>query len=221
MTGASQASNPGSIPGYRIFMSSLDDSLTLDEQIEKAVSVLNRDGLVVYPTETVYGLGADALSDTAVLRIYEAKKRLLGKPVSIAVSDIDMIYGVACVDELSEIFIKKFLPGPVTIILPAKQVLPEALTGGTGMIGIRYPDHQIALQLISALDSPITSTSANISGEVSPTTAEMVNVPHDYMIDGGALPGTPSTVVNLAERKIVRPGAMLDDVASFLKEHTE
>lgn len=220
MTGASQASNPGSIPGYRIFMTSSENILSLSEQIEKAVSVLNRDGLVVYPTETVYGLGADALSDTAVMRVYEAKQRLFGKPVSVAVSDIDMIYGIAETDELAEAFISRFLPGPVTVILRAKSVLPSELTGGTGMIGIRYPDHQTALALIRALDSPITSTSANISGEVSPTTAEMVNVPHDYMIDGGSLPGTPSTVVDLAGRKIVRPGAMLDDVASFLKEHT-
>ena len=219
MTGASQASNPGSIPGYRI-MTSSENELTIDEQIEKAVSALNHDGLVVYPTETVYGLGADALSEQAVMKIYEAKQRLLGKPVSVAVSDIDMIYGIARVDEVSELFIKKFLPGPVTVILEANSVLPKDLMAGSGMIGIRYPDHQIALRLIEALDSPITATSANISGEVSPTTADMVNVPHDYMIDGGALPGTPSTVVNLSEKKIVRPGAMLDEVALFLKEQS-
>ncbi|HJJ36673.1 MAG TPA: L-threonylcarbamoyladenylate synthase [Methanocorpusculum sp.] len=200
-------------------MTSSEDALTIDEQIEKAVSVLHHDGLVVYPTETVYGLGADALSEPAVRNIYDAKQRLLGKPVSVAVSDIDMIYGIAHVDDVSEEFIKKFLPGPVTIILKANSVLPQDLMAGSGMIGIRYPDHQIALQLIAAFDSPITATSANISGEVSPVTAEMVNVPHDYLIDGGTLAGTPSTVVNLAEQKIVRPGAMLDEVAQFLKEH--
>ena len=200
-------------------MSSSENIPSLDELIEKAVSVLNRDGLVVYPTETVYGLGADALSETAVMNVYQAKKRLLGKPISVAVSDIDMIYGVAEVDDISAAFIKKFLPGPVTIILRAKDILPSELTGGTGMIGIRYPDHQTALKLIDAFDCPITATSANLAGEVSPVTAEMVNVPHDYLIDGGALAGTPSTVVNLAERKIVRPGAMLDEVAGFLKEH--
>ncbi len=199
-------------------MTSSENILTIDEQIEKVVSILNHDGLVVYPTETVYGLGADALSEAAVMKIYEAKQRLLGKPISVAVADIDMIYGIARVDEVAEKFISKFLPGPVTVILEANSVPPKELTAGSGMIGIRYPDHQIAQQLIAALDCPITSTSANISGEVSPTTADMVNVPYDYLIDGGALAGTPSTVVSLAEWKIVRPGAMLDEVVHFLKE---
>ncbi len=191
-------------------------SMSVEEHIEKAVQVLSRDGLVVYPTETVYGLGADALSDTAVLKVYEAKQRLLGKPISVAVSDIDMIFGIAYVDEFAEKFINKFLPGPVTVVLPVKSCLPTDLSGGTGTIGIRFPDHAVAQALIAALDSPITATSANLSGEVSPVSAGMVNVPHDYMIDGGTLPGTPSTVVNLAERRIERPGAMLDEVARFI-----
>lgn len=199
-------------------MSSSENTDSVDEQIEKAVSILHHDGLVVYPTETVYGLGADALSEQAVLNIYESKQRLLGKPVSVAVSDIDMIYGIASVDDVAEEFIAKYLPGPITVILPANTVLPKDLMAGSGMIGIRYPNHPFALKLISAFDSPLTATSANISGNVSPTTADMVNVPHDYLIDGGKLTGTPSTVVNLAERKIVRPGAMLDEVALFLKE---
>ena len=198
-------------------LSSTHYAMSEEEKIEKAVSVLRRDGLVVYPTETVYGLGADALSENAVLKVFEAKDRPLGKPISVAVSDIEMIFGIAHVDEFAETFITKFLPGPVTVVLPVKSCLPEDLTGGTGTIGIRYPDHELALKIIAELDSPITSTSANISGEVSPTTAEMVNVPHDFLVEGGTLPGTPSTVVNLAERRIERPGAMLDEVAHFLK----
>ena len=198
-------------------LSSTHYAMSEEEKIEKAVSVLRRDGLVVYPTETVYGLGADALSENAVLKVFEAKDRPLGKPISVAVSDIEMIFGIAHVDEFAETFITKFLPGPVTVVLPVKSCLPADLTGGTGTIGIRYPDHELALKIIAELDSPITSTSANISGEVSPTTAEMVNVPHDFLVEGGTLPGTPSTVVNLAERRIERPGAMLDEVAHFLK----
>ncbi|HJJ56964.1 MAG TPA: L-threonylcarbamoyladenylate synthase [Methanocorpusculum sp.] len=198
-------------------LSSSHYEMSEDEKVEKAVSVLRRDGLVVYPTETVYGLGADALSENAVLKVFEAKNRPLGKPISVAVSDIEMIFGIAHVDEFAEAFITKFLPGPVTVVLPVKNCLPEDLTGGTGTIGIRYPDHELALKIIAALDSPITSTSANISGEISPTTAEMVNVPHDFLVEGGTLPGTPSTVVNLAERCIERPGAMIDEVAHFLK----
>jgi len=198
------------LPEYQYQMSE-------EEKIEKAVKVLRRDGLIVYPTETVYGLGADALSENAVMKVFEAKDRPLGKPISIAVSDIEMIHGVARMDEFAEEFINKFLPGPVTVVLPVKSCLPDALSGGTGTIGIRYPDHELALKIIEALDSPITSTSANLSGEVSPTTAEMVNVPHDFLVEGGTLPGTPSTVVNLAEKRIERPGALLEEVAHFLK----
>ncbi|MBR5450312.1 MAG: Sua5/YciO/YrdC/YwlC family protein, partial [Methanocorpusculum sp.] len=93
-------------------------------RIEKAVSVLSRDGLVVYPTETVYGLGADALSEPAVIKVFESKQRLLGKPISVAVSDLEMIYGIAYVDEFAEEFIDRFLPGPVTVVLPVKSSLP-------------------------------------------------------------------------------------------------
>lgn len=192
-----------------------------DKKIEKAVKVLSRDGLVVYPTETVYGLGADALSENAVYKVYEAKHRLMGKPISVAVSDIEMIYGIAHIDDFAEKFINEFLPGPVTIVLPSKNILPEDLTGGTKTIGIRYPDNDIALKLISKFDSPITSTSANISGEVSPTTADMVNVVNDYLIDGGKVAGIPSTVVDLENKKIVRAGAMIDEVASFIRKEIQ
>lgn len=191
---------------------------SMEEVVAKAVRVLSRDGLIVYPTETVYGLGADALSEVAVHKVYEAKQRLMGKPISVAVSDIGMIEGVAFVDEFAERFISKFLPGPVTIVLPVKRCLPSILSGGTGTIGIRFPDNFLALAIISELDNPITSTSANISGEVSPVTADQVNVPHDYLIDGGVLPGTPSTVVNLKSRKVERVGVMIEEIAEFLRD---
>src|SRR5512137_2882419 len=107
--------------------------------LEKAVSVLMHDGTIIYPTETVYGLGADALSDEAILRVYEAKKRPLAMPVSIAVSDFDMLYAVARVEPDKESFLTTFLPGPVTVLLRARKTVPAILTGGTGLIGIRMP----------------------------------------------------------------------------------
>lgn len=192
-----------------------------ETRIEKAVRVLSRDGLIVYPTETIYGLGADALSEAAVIKVYEAKQRLLGKPISVAVSDIEMIHAIADVNSFAERFITKFLPGPVTIILPVKNCLPGDLSGGTGSIGIRYPDHTLALELISAFDCPITATSANISGEISPVSVDQINVPHDFLLDGGTLPGIPSTVVNLDTRQIVRPGAMLDEIIHFFIQNTK
>lgn len=184
--------------------------------IEKAVSILMRDGIVVYPTETVYGLGADAFSDEAIFKIYEAKHRPLGMPVSIAVSDFDMLAAVAHVEPWMETFIQSFLPGPVTVVLAARNSVPEALTGGTGMIGIRIPAHPLAQQLIERFDSPITATSANLHGAKDPQVPDECTVRHDFLLDGGRLPGTPSTVVDLPARTIIRAGAQIDKIAKFL-----
>ena len=182
-----------------------------------AVRVLSRDGLVVYPTETVYGLGADALSEDAVMRVYEAKNRPVGKPISIAVSDTEMLAAVAVVDDAARAFIERFLPGPVTVLLPAKSCLPAVLTGGTGLIGIRWPDHPVAIAIIARLDSPITATSANMSDDIAPTRPDEVSVPHDYLVDGGELSGTPSTVVDLSTWRILRKGAKWEAVEAFLE----
>jgi L-threonylcarbamoyladenylate synthase len=190
----------------------------LEIAIEKAIRVLSRDGLVVYPTETIYGLGVDALSEIAVYKVYEAKQRQIGNPISVAISDIEMIHGIAYVDEFAEKFIQKFLPGPVTVVVPVKNSLPSVLSGGTGKVGIRYPNHAIALALIEKFDGPITSTSANVSGGASPVTLEQVNTPYDHLIDGGGLPGIPSTVIDLTTGKIERPGALLDEILAFLKK---
>jgi len=187
------------------------------DPIDMAVRVLSRDGLVVYPTETVYGLGADALSEDAVLKVYVVKNRPLSRPISIAVSDMDMLGAVAVVDEAARAFIKRFLPGPVTVILPVKSCLPEIITGGTGLVGIRWPAHEIALAIIARLDSPITATSANVSGETPPTRPEDVYIHSDYLVDGGDLPGTPSTVVDLTTLRILRKGAEWEAVEEFLK----
>jgi L-threonylcarbamoyladenylate synthase len=184
--------------------------------IEKAVTILMRDGIVVYPTETVYGLGADAFSDEAIFRVYEAKHRPLGMPVSIAVADFDMLAAVAHVEPWMERFIQSFLPGPVTVVLSSRNCVPDVLTGGTGMIGIRIPAHPLAQQLIERFDSPITATSANLHGAKDPQTPDECTVHHDLLLDGGRLPGIPSTVVDLPTRTILRAGAEVDAVARFL-----
>jgi L-threonylcarbamoyladenylate synthase len=176
------------------------------DQIAQAVRVLQRDGLVVYPTDTVYGLGADAFSDDAILRVYEAKQRPLSEPISIAVADIEMAQAVSCVDEDALAFMERFLPGPVTVVLRAKTCLPGILTGGTGLIGIRIPAHPVPEALTRMLDGPITATSANLHGDRDPATTNDVHVPHDMTIEGGKLPGTPSTVVDLVHRCILRQG---------------
>jgi L-threonylcarbamoyladenylate synthase len=184
--------------------------------IERAVSVLSHDGLVVYPTDTLYGLGADAFSDEAIIKVYEAKKRPLGLPVSVAVSDFDMLAATGRVPPSMERFIETFLPGPITVILPSRSCVPDILTGGTGMIGIRMPAQDLALRLIERFDSPITATSANLHGAKDPRTPDECTVPHEFLIDGGRLQGTPSTVVDLTSKTIVRRGAFADEVETFL-----
>ena len=185
--------------------------------IERAVSVLMHDGLIVYPTDTIYGLGADAFSEEAIEKVYDAKKRDLAKPISIAVSDFEMLAAVSRIDTPMQEFIEKFLPGPVTVVVPARKTIPGILTGGTGLIGIRIPAHEIARQVIERFDAPITATSANLSGGKDPQTPDECTAPHDLLIDGGKLPGTPSTVVDLITRTIIRRGANADSIEAFLQ----
>jgi L-threonylcarbamoyladenylate synthase len=184
--------------------------------IEKAVKALMTDGLVVYPTETIYGLGGDAFSEDAILKVYEAKNRPLSMPLSIAVSDLDMMGAVTQIGPREEEFINKFLPGPVTVIVKARTYLPAMLTVGTGLFGVRYPAHPVAIDLISRFDSPVTATSANQSGAKDPITPGECHVPYDILIDGGILPGTPSTVVDLVNRCIIREGALIGEVRNYL-----
>jgi len=186
------------------------------DTIDRAVAILRRDGLIVYPTETVYGLGADALSEHAVYKVYEAKYRPLSKPISVAVCDIDMLRSIAVLTPQAEACIERFLPGPVTLILKAKSLLPSILSGGTGMIGIRIPANDIALAIIRAFDAPITATSANISDEKGPITREEVRVPYDLFIEGDILSGVPSTVVDLERRLILRRGNLYLKIEQFL-----
>ena len=184
--------------------------------MQEGVRVLQRDGLVIYPTETVYGLGADAFSDDAILKVFEAKHRPLSQPISVAVSDIEMLMCIAYVSPADEEFIARFLPGPVTVVLKAKRLLPATLTAGTGLIGIRIPAHPVPIALIEGMDSPITATSANVHGAPEPRTPGDCRIMHDYLIDGGSLPGQPSTVVDLTERRILRRGADVDQIESYL-----
>jgi len=187
--------------------------------VKQAVSVLMHDGLIIYPTETVYGLGADAFSEEAIQKVYSAKKRDLAKPISIAVSDFEMLAVVARLDARMQEFIQQFLPGPVTVVMPARRIVPDILTGGTGLIGIRIPAHPLAQQIIEQFDAPITATSANLAGAKDPQTPDECTVPRDLLIDGGRLPGTPSTVVDLTKNIVVRRGALADKIEAFLAAH--
>lgn len=175
-------------------------------------------GIFLYPTDTVYGLGADATNPDAVKALFTLKGRDEKKPVSIVVADFRMAEKYAVVSPLAKVLIEKFLPGKLTIVLKAKDILPNEITAGTGSVGIRIPNHPVPLRLVRELGKPITATSANVAGmptEVTPRAilaqfgerAGMVT----EVIDEGELPeSAPSTVVDARGNNpiIIREGAV-------------
>jgi L-threonylcarbamoyladenylate synthase len=132
-----------------------------EQEVEKVVTALRKGNLVVYPTETLYGLGANALDETAVKRVFIAKNRPFDMPISIAVSDLQMMENVAVLDPISRRLAQKFMPGPITLVLKKKPKVPDLVTAATDEVGIRMPDHPLALKIIQKF-GPITSTSAKL-----------------------------------------------------------
>jgi L-threonylcarbamoyladenylate synthase len=173
-------------------------------------------GVIVYPTETVYGLGACAFDEQAILRVFQIKKRPLSMPIFLAVSSFEMLESVAMMGPNDMAILEKLLPGPVSVLAPKKDIVPNMLTAGSSLVGLRFPDHEMALQIID-IAGPITSTSANRTGlappssaqEVSPEIADRV----DVLLDGGKCTySQPSTLLDLSTKKIIRPGAELQKV---------
>lgn len=178
-------------------------------------------GVIVYPTETVYGLGANALDEQAVMRVFQIKKRPLSMPIFLAVSNFDMLRNVAEVTKEDMDLLEQLLPGPVSVLMRRKSIVPDILTAGSPFVGIRYPDHELALRIID-LAGPITSTSANRTGSPAPTSLASVSREIedrvDTVVDGGKCSyGEPSTLLDLAKREIIRPGAGLERVMRAIK----
>jgi L-threonylcarbamoyladenylate synthase len=178
-------------------------------------------GVIVYPTETVYGLGANALDEQAVMRVFQIKKRPLSKPIFLAVSNFEMLGNVAEVSRDDMDLLEQIMPGPVSVLVKKKSIVPDILTAGSSFVGIRYPDHEVALRIID-LAGPITSTSANRTGSPAPTSAldvsQDIQDRVDAVVDGGKCAfGTPSTLLDLQKREIVRPGAGLEKVLEAIR----
>lgn len=183
--------------------------------INEAAEMIKRGEIVAFPTETVYGLGADGFNVEACNRIYEVKGRSVSKPLSLHVATREMIDEVAEVTSLAESLIDKFLPGPLTLILPKRNIVPDFVTCGQSSVGIRMPDNEIALALIRASNCPIAAPSANLSGQAPPTSAQEVLKSFDgkipLILDGGICEfGLSSTIVDLTgeQPKILRIGAI-------------
>ena len=184
--------------------------------LEAASRVLWGGGLIAFPTETFYGLGANALDPEAVARVFRAKDRPAEKPLLVLVDSLEMATRVAAeIPAKARSLIARYWPGPLTLILSAQPSLPEALTAGTRKIGVRIPGHPVARALVRAAAVPITAPSANPHGAAGPTTADEVlarlGARVDLVLDGGRTAGSPaSTVLDVTQTpvRVVRAGAV-------------
>ncbi len=204
------------------------DSENIDKKkIQKAAKIIQKGGLVAFPTETVYGLGADALNKKAVKKIFEAKGRPFDNPFIVHVSfpsDIDKI--VENVSEKADKLIKKFWPGPLTLIFEKKKIVPEEVTAGLKSVAVRMPSNSIAHELIKESHTVIAAPSANLSGKPSPTRAQDViedlDNKVDLIIDGGDCEiGLESSVLDMTKEipVLLRPGKISkEDIEKVIGE---
>ncbi len=186
--------------------------------ISQAAELLREGGLVAFPTETVYGLGANALDPQAVARIFAAKGRPANNPLIVHIFEPAQAWKLALPSQEQQLLLEKlscFWPGPLSLVLPARSIVPREVTAGQDSVALRMPDHPIALALLRAAGVPIAAPSANPSNYISPTSAQQVvqqlDGKVDAVLDGGACSvGLESTVLSLLEPEpvLLRPGAI-------------
>ncbi len=195
-----------------------------EELLKKPAEILKSGGLVAFPTETVYGLGANALNEEAAKKIYEAKGRPSDNPLIAHIADFDDLTPlVSQVPESGKKLMEAFWPGPLTLIFPKSGLVPYGTTGGLDTVAVRMPADPIAKTLIRLAGVPVAAPSANTSGRPSPTTADHVwqdmNGKIDMILDGGAVGiGVESTIIDVSgeEPVILRPGAVTQEMASSI-----
>lgn len=189
---------------------------TTEKDIKEAAKILQNGGLVAFPTETVYGLGADALNPEAVSKVYEAKGRPSDNPMIVHISQPQQLYQLTfeITDDMKTLM-EKFWPGPLTMITPARPEVPRVTTGGLDTVAVRMPDNATTLELISEMGKPLAGPSANLSGHPSPTTPRHVEDDLQDRIDAiiqgeDCRVGIESTVVDMTEDipVILRPGVI-------------
>lgn len=194
--------------------------------VKQAAYMIKEGGLVAFPTETVYGLGADALNPKAVAKIFEAKGRPADNPLIAHIADMKDVYRLASeVPKDAELLMKEFWPGPLTIILKKTKIVSDIVTAGLDTVAIRMPSHKVALALIKEAKTPLAAPSANLSGKPSPTDANQVIEDMmgrvDVIIDSGSCDiGVESTVIDMTVKPalILRPGGLpKEEIEKFLK----
>ena len=194
--------------------------------IEEASELIKQGKIVIFPTETVYGIGTNGLDEIAVKKIYEIKQRPLNKPISLLVANMEMVDLIAKdITETEYKIMKNFFPGPLTIILKKKDIVPDIVTAGQDTVGVRMPRGEVARKLVKLAGIPIAAPSANISGEPSGTNLQEI-MKHfegkvDYCIDGGNSElGLASTIVKVIDGEpiILRQGSItLEQIKKILK----
>ena len=195
-------------------------------KLKEVAKTIKQGGIVVFPTETVYGIGTNGLNENAVKRIYEVKQRPLNKPISLLVNSMDMINDIAQeITDLEKALIKEFFPGPLTIILKKKDTVPNIVTANSKTVGVRMPSNKIALKLIEYAEVPIATPSANISGKPSGTNMEDIMKDFEgkvdcYIDDGPSKIGVPSTIVQVIDGvpHILRQGKITEELINKVKE---
>jgi L-threonylcarbamoyladenylate synthase len=199
------------------------------QEIEKAAQILLAGGLVVFPTETVYGLGANALDAAAVRKIYALKGRPGTSPLIVHIAGIEQARELACEwPEEAEKLAREYWPGPLTLVVPKKPVIPDEVTAGLPTVGLRMPRHPVALELLRAAQVPIAAPSANRFTQLSPTTAQHVREAFGsetpFLLDGGPCEvGLESTVIAVTKDglEVLRPGMAYIEEATFPVEPSE
>lgn len=195
------------------------------ESLRMAAEVIRSGGLVAFPTETVYGLGADAFNPQAIARIFEVKNRPTFDPLIVHIADLAALDRlVASVTPWARRLIEQFWPGPLTLVLPKRAEVPDLVTAGLPTVAVRMPAHPSAQALIREAGTPIAAPSANLFGSVSPTSAQHVldglGDQVDLILDGGLCPlGVESTIVSLAgaQPELLRPGGLpLSDIEAVI-----
>lgn len=188
----------------------------ISQQVSEGISLLKRGGIVAFPTDTVYGLGAAASSPQAVARVYEVKERSASMPLPLLLARVSQIEDVArSVTPLARLLAEKFLPGALTLVLPKSRSVPDIVTAGGTTVAVRIPAHPVPVALVEGLGAPILGTSANLSGRPSALTAGEVSSQLgsrvDLVIDGGRCPGgRESTIVDVTGGVpvVLRQGAL-------------
>lgn len=196
------------------------------DRLKEPAKIIKEGGVVIFPTETVYGIGTNGFNEESIRRIYEIKKRDFNKPISLLVSDMNMVEKVAKdISDLEYKLMEKFFPGPLTIILNKKKEVPDILTANGNTVGIRMPSGIVARKLIEYAGVPIATPSANISGRPSGTNVNDIKRDFEGKVDaiidnGESKLGIASTIVKVVENKvnILREGSIKkEEILEFVK----